>query len=485
MAERLSDSTDDQPREPAVTAPAGLLISSAHLDLDRQLGRSVWLAHAEGRRVAGRAAAAAVFDDLSFERKTALDETARYAAVSSPHLVPLLGIADRDDAVWLVSAYVEGVSLARLMGAATLTPVQAAYLAEGLLRGLAELHHHGIAHGRLTADNVLVGRDGVPRLTDWALAGLARSRGSAETRVEDLTGARALLALLAENADRPIVHHQGTYVGLLAALRDADPADDAPGLAARTRLALLAAVGDETSMAAPRSELHRVVDVLVCRTTSDGDDLDGARRSLPVPVPTTLPRGSLAGDDRSDGWSRRRVLRLGLVGAVVVALLVVGWFGRAPATRLLNGSDDGPAIQAPDRAGQSDAGLPGAPSRSAPRPLRSFGPSAAGSITGIELRTLGTCEPGRTCTMQTTVRITPTSESLEITARLAVVNRCTGAVRRFPAGHVVTEPGWSTTFLTALVPMPRDGPLGVVAVTTTPARAASPPLRFPADRGRC
>lgn len=488
MADRLSDSTDDQPRGAASSEPADRPTVFAHLDLDRQVGRSVWLAQADGEPVAARPATAAVFDDRAFERGTALGEVARYAAVSSSHLVPVLGVADRDDAVWLVSEYVEGVSLARLMSAATLTPVQAAYVAEAVLRALAELHHHGIAHGRLSADNVQVGTDGVVRLTDWALAGLARSRGFGEARLDDLANARSLLAQLAENADRPVVHHRGKHVGLLAALADSDPVDDAPGLAARTRLALLTAVGDETSMAVPRSELRRLVGVLACRTTPNGDS-DGSRPSLPVPVPTMLPRGSLAETDRTAPPSRRRLRRLGVAAALVVALLGGGWFARAPALQILEG-DGGPAATqtAPDQAEQdpSDTGRdrPSHEKRT-PRPLPSFGPAAAGSITGVELRTLGSCRPGQGCTLQTTVRITPTGDSLSIIARLAVVERCTGKVQRFPAGSVVTEPGWSTAFLTTSVSLPDDGPLGVVAMTTAPVRAAAPPLWFPADRGHC
>jgi len=489
VTDAVADSASGGARDPASLDTADLLTRNQHLDLDQQLGRSVWLAHADGEQVTARAATAAVFDDQTFSRDTATEETARYVALSSPHLVPVLGVADRHDSTWLVSAYVEGVSLARLMCAATLTPVQAAYLAEGVLRGLAQLHRNGVAHGRLTSANVQVGTDGVPRLTDWALSGLAHSRGLDRARADDVEGARTLLAELAANADLPAVHHQGTYVGLLTALADPDPAEDAATLAARMWLAVLAAVGDETSMAVPRSEICRLVTVLVRRSTPDGDDQDRPRRPEPIRVPTLLPSRLLPHADPLSGATRRRLRHRGVAAALVGVLLVGGClFGRAPAERILGWGGSAPNHASPP---DEDAGTAGrrsdTPARdeSATRRVPSFGPPQAGDITAVELRALGPCTAPGTCTMQITVRITSTGEYLEVSARLAVVNRCTGAVRTLPAGTVNTQPGWTSAFLTTSVALPDSAAVGVVAVTVAPARAASPPLRITADRGSC
>jgi hypothetical protein len=117
--------------------------------------------------------------------------------------------------------------------------------------------------------------------------------------------------------------------------------------------------------------------------------------------------------------------------------------------------------------------------------MPSFGPKQAGDITAVELRALGRCSAGGTCTMQTTVRITPTDDYREVSARLAVVDRCTGDVRKVPAGTVLTQPGWTSTFLTTSTRLPDSPRLGVVAITTGPARATSPPLRITGDGGRC
>jgi serine/threonine protein kinase len=85
---------------------------------------------------------------------------ATLTALRSAHLVPLIGAADVDGMAWLLSEHVGGASLHRSLTVATLTPVQAGYIAVQVLAGIARLHDAGLAHGRLHAGNVLVSRDG-------------------------------------------------------------------------------------------------------------------------------------------------------------------------------------------------------------------------------------------------------------------------------------------------------------------------------------
>jgi tRNA A-37 threonylcarbamoyl transferase component Bud32 len=465
------------------------------LDLGRQLGNSVWLAHADGDLVAARVATAAVFDPDSQDRDTGSEMTAALAAVHTPHLVPLVGIAHRNDATWLVSEYVEGVSLSRLVAAATLTPVQAAYVAARLLRGVAGLHEAGICHGRLTAANVLIGVDGEPWLTDWALASLAEARGFEDTVAQDLTGARRLVADLARNADRPAVRHRGRFQGLMAELDRVSTAEDVGAAASAGRLerALLDAVGDATSMAGTRGEIGALVVTLV-RRRSPHDAPEGTPRPTPVPVPETLPSGRLSEAD----WrrtTRRPWLHAGIAVVVAAALAGGGYaFAKEPAgnlvDRVLNRGDGHSAGPLPrtDRTPTS----PGTSTRDGedpvgptPGPVPELGPPRAGAITGVSLRPLTACVPGSACMLRVTARIAPSTSSREVVMQVSVANRCTGAIRTAPAETVTAQPGWTSVFVTSSVRLPKAGSLAAVAVTTAPARAASPPLLVPATGGSC
>jgi hypothetical protein len=464
-------------------------------DLDRQLGNSVWLAHADGDLVTARVATAAAFDPGSQSRATGLEMTAALAAVHTPQLVPLVGVANRNDATWLVSEYVEGVPLSRLVAAATLTPVQAAYIAARLLHGVAQLHEAGICHGRLTAANVLIGVDGEPRLTDWALASLADARGFDDTVAQDLTGARRLVADLARNADRPVVRHRGRFHGLMAELDRATTDEDAGAAASaeRLELALLDTVGDATSMAGTRTEIGALVVTLV-RRRSPHDASVGTSRPTPVPVPDTLPVGRLSEAD----WhrTRRRPWLQAGIGVLMVAALAAGGyaFAKEPARELVDwvlnrgGTQSAGPLPRTDRTPTSPGTSTGdgeGPAGQTPGPVPALGPPRAGAITGVSLRPLAACSPGSTCMLRVTARITPSTSSREVVLQVSVANRCTGAIRSVPAETVTAQPGWTSVFVTSSVRLPRAGSLAAVAVTTAPARAASPPLLVPATGGSC
>jgi tRNA A-37 threonylcarbamoyl transferase component Bud32 len=466
------------------------------LDLDRQLGTSVWLARADGEPVAARLATASAIDPETRGLDAALEQTAALASLRSPHLVPLLGVANHGDGTWLVSQYVEGVSLSRLIGAATLTPVQAGYIALRLFQAVAYLHENGVAHGRLTSANVMVGVDGEPRLSDWALLSLAHVRGFEETAHRDLTDAHRLVAELAHDADRPVIRHLGRYDGLMEGLERAGRAGDgwdAAGSASHLEQVLTAWVGETTGIASPRAEIGVLVTALA-RRRSPQDGSDGTPRPTPVPVPVVLPSGRLS----EANWHRARRrpwLGAGIAVLVVAAVAAGGFvFGKEPAGELVDwvlnrggAQSAGPLPRtdpmhpspSPSTGDGVSSGLP------TPRPVPEFAPTRAGAFTAVSIRPLAPCSQGSTCLLRLTARITPAASSREVAMQVRVANRCTGAVRTTPAETVTVQPGWTSVFVTTSVRLPRAGSLAAVAVTTAPARAASPPLLVPATGGSC
>jgi len=343
----------------------------------------------------------------------------------------------------------------------------------------------------------VVGVDGEPRLTDWAVASLAHARGFDEAAAEDLAAARGLVAGLARNADRPVVRHHSAYDDLMAALERVGRGDGDLGAAdsaAQLDEVLLAAVGDATSMAGPRAEIGAVVTTLVCRSTGVAHSVPPRLRTA-VPVPAMLPSGRLSEAD----WhlpGRHRWLRLGVALVVVAALLGGGYaVGREPAGKLLDrvlGRDQSPGAQqtptdggTPSSTSSPGPGSTSGPAEPTPRPVPELGPAGFGAVTGVTLRSLAACSPGSTCLLRATARITSASQSRQIVLAVSVVNRCTGKVRRGGAESVTAQPGWTSVYVTIPVELPRAGALAAVALTTAPDRAVSPPLLVPPTGGSC
>ena len=470
------------------TPPAEHAGAHERFDLERQLGRSVWLGHVDGPGgdvpVAARVVTA--FEQDAPGREEALRLATDLVQLRSPTLVPLLGTADRDGAAWLVSEYVVGVPLSRLIGAATLTPVQAMYVALRMFQGLAVLHERGLAHGRLNATNVIIGLDGEPQLTDWALSSLAQTGDVADAVEEDLAHAAALVASLARNVDRPVFrYHEGhrVLVDQLERLGRGEGLGSAVDAAERLDLSLVGPVGDATSTAGPRSELAALVAMLVRRSSPQRRPEPPAPRTA-VPVPTLLPSGPLSDVD----WRRTRPSWV-RVAAVVVALTALVLGGYAGVRQLVDQFSGGESPRTADSPAATGTATP-SPSKatgssSTPRAVPALAPHRAGDVTGVTLTPVGTCSAGRSCVVRVTARMNPVAQIREVGLAISVVNRCTGVVRASPAGTVTAQPGWGSVFVTTTVRLPRVGSAALVATTTTPARAASPPLLVPAGGGSC
>jgi len=123
-----------------------------------------------------------------------LDEARLAARIRHPNVVATLDVVATTGEVFLVMEYVEGESLASLLGAVarqqTRMPLKfAAHAVVGALHGLHAAHEakdeHGeglkLVHRDVSPHNILVGVDGVPRVLDF---GVAKAAGRLQTTDE-------------------------------------------------------------------------------------------------------------------------------------------------------------------------------------------------------------------------------------------------------------------------------------------------------------
>jgi eukaryotic-like serine/threonine-protein kinase len=95
-------------------------------------------------------------------------ESVVLSQLSDPHLVATFGVGQDQGHLFLVMEYVEGASLRAVeQQAGRLTPEQALGLIAGALQGLGFAHAHGLVHGDVKPENIVVDRAGTSKLVDF------------------------------------------------------------------------------------------------------------------------------------------------------------------------------------------------------------------------------------------------------------------------------------------------------------------------------
>jgi hypothetical protein len=122
-----------------------------------------------GRLVAVKVIRAELAGDPEFRARFAR-EVATARTVSGIYTVPVVDADVDGPQPWLVTAYVDGPSLAdRVRDLGPLTPAEVLTLAAGLAEGLEVIHAVGVVHRDLKPSNVLLAQDG-PRIIDFGIS---------------------------------------------------------------------------------------------------------------------------------------------------------------------------------------------------------------------------------------------------------------------------------------------------------------------------
>lgn len=478
---------------PTGTAPTGTGSGLRFRPL-HPLGRTTWLAELDGEQVAARPLPSLV--DGPYGRADAPSPPLPRAPGESgqEHLIRFTEVAVAGGTPWVVSQFVPGAPLDRLLTVATLTPRQAGTVALEIFAGLAALHAGGLVHGHLSTRTVRVGADGVIRIGDWAVGTLARSAGpgfpdrtddpaTAAGIQGDLLAARRILTDLARNADRPVARRSGLEAELLAGLaRMGMSGEPVEAAAAQDELRLLLAWGTGTSAYTNvHAELASLVDAANLRLPAETPrtPVQDGRVGTPVnearPAPARLTKGPLSGAD----WhapNRRRVLWGVAATAAVVAvgaLLVTVGPGRPVADRLLH------RHTTPTPSPTASAGT------ARPRAVPAVAPAAAGAVHHVTLHPVTRCTPGKICSLRVTVHVARAGSPRRVDWTLNIYNRCDGGRSTRPGGLLIAAPGAASATATRRLTLPAGRALAVVALTTHPGRAASSPLLVPASVSTC
>jgi serine/threonine-protein kinase len=119
-------------------------------------------------------------DNVKSERavKRFMQEGRVVAALEHPNVVTIYGLRIEARNIYMILEYLPGGSLRDLLDQQGKLPVgQTVKLISGICEGLAKLHSQGIVHRDIKVENILLTRDGRPKITDFGIAHVPQAAG--------------------------------------------------------------------------------------------------------------------------------------------------------------------------------------------------------------------------------------------------------------------------------------------------------------------
>ncbi len=114
------------------------------------------------------------------ERRLRFQREARAAAsVNHPNIATIYDVGEADGTVFIAMEYVQGTTLASLIGGRPLQVPEAVRIALEVAEGLGRAHENHVIHRDLKPENIIVGADGHAKILDFGLAKLLEERDAA------------------------------------------------------------------------------------------------------------------------------------------------------------------------------------------------------------------------------------------------------------------------------------------------------------------
>src|SRR5262249_34645582 len=128
-------------------------------------------------------------------RRRFVQEARAASAVNHPAIAQIYEIEEEGDLVFIVMEFIDGATVRELVGRRELDLNAALEVGIQVADALARAHEAGIVHRDIKSDNVMVTRDGHPKILDFGLAKLldpsAESSDADRTQLETLARTQA------------------------------------------------------------------------------------------------------------------------------------------------------------------------------------------------------------------------------------------------------------------------------------------------------
>lgn len=133
------------------------------------------------------------------------------ATVSHPHLLAVYDVGTHEGRPYLVTEWLEGMTLRHRLQAAPMTWREAVTAGVELAEGLAEAHAHGVVHRDIKPENLFLTRTGKLKILDFGLARLAETDMGRTATLDGVVMGTAGYLSPEQASGRPVDHRADVF----------------------------------------------------------------------------------------------------------------------------------------------------------------------------------------------------------------------------------------------------------------------------------